>query len=141
MYVNGSLRKGIKNGSANFCAYLHRRNRVRFLCTARIYLEASGKIRVSVFHIRYNVFAHFVKSVVLVNHNRADSHNSKYFLKSFHSLVKIINLRAEYVHASLLFFYFKFSLYFGERNPHLLYKGVLKHISVFALNCDFCVFN
>ena len=122
-------------------ADFHGSDRVGFLGSSCVDFEASGISRVSCFHIRYDIFCHLVKSLIFVDHDRADTYDTKYSLQSLHSLVKIIFLRTEHVYTALFLGYCKFAFYRLQSQFHLLYKGIFKKISVFSLDGDLCIFD
>ena len=140
MYIYACIREFIQDTAAKFCADFHGCDRIGFLCSSGIYFEASVVVRMAVFHIRNYVLCHLLESLVFIDYYRADSNDTEYVLQSFYSLIIIILLRAEYVDSSLFFLYFKLAFYFGKSDVHLLYKGILEHVSVLTLDSDFCVF-
>ena len=140
MYIYTCIREFIQNAAAQFCADFHGCDRIGFLCSSCIYFEASAVVWMTVLHIRNYVLCHLLESLILVDHYRADSDNTEYVLQSFYCLIIIILFRAEYINSSLFFLYFKLAFYFGKSDVHLLYKGILEHVSVLTFDGDFCVF-
>ena len=141
MYIYRCLRECIQDLFSDSCADFHGSDRVGFLGSSCVDFEASGISRVSCFHIRYDIFCHLVKSLIFVDHDRADTYDTKYSLQSLHSLVKIIFLRTEHVYTALFLGYCKFAFYRLQSQFHLLYKGIFKKISVFSLDGDLCIFD
>ena len=141
MNIYTCLRERIQDTSAKLCANFHGANRIGFLCTACPNLKGSVKVRMPLFHIAYYVFGKFLKALLFVDHNRADTYDTEYVLQCVYSLIVIIILRAEYIDSSLLFFYFKISLDLGERNLHLMYESIFKTVAVFSLQGDFRIFD
>ena len=141
MNVYACLRERIQDTSAKLCADFHRADRIRFLCTACPYLEASVKVRMPLLHISNNILCKLLKSLLLVDHNRADAYNTKYVLQCVYGIIIIIVLRAEYIDSSLLFFYFKLALDLGECDLHLMYESIFKTVAVFSLKGDLRIFD
>ena len=140
MYIYACIRELIQDTAAQFCTDFHGCDRIGFLCSSCVYFEASVVVRVAVLHIGNYVLCHLLESLIFVDHYRADSDNTEYMLQGFYSFIIVILLRTEYIDSSLFFLYFKFSLYFGKGNVHLLYKGIFKDVSVLSLDSDFSVF-
>ena len=141
MNIYRRFRKSIQDQTAKACTDFHGINRIRFSGSSCVNLEGSGKFRVSCLHIAYNIFSHLFKALILIDHNRADSYNTKNSLQGFYCLIKIIFLRAEYINASLLLDHAEISFYRFQSKAHLFYQRILKKIPVFALNSNFRILN
>ena len=141
MDIHRSLRKSVQNQPAKTCADLHGINRIGFSGSSCINLKGSGKLRIPCLHIAYNIFSHLLKALILIDHNRTDSHNTKNSLQRFYCLVKIIFLRAEHINTALLLDHTEISFHRFQSKTHLFYQSILKKIPVFAFNGDFRILN
>ena len=141
MHIYRSLRERIQDFLSDPCADFHGSDRIGFLCSSCIHLKASCISRISCFHISYDILCHLFKSLILIDHNRADAHNAEYSLQCLHRFIKVIFLRAEHIYTALLLCYCKFALYRLQSQFHLFYKGIFKKISVFSLDGDLCIFD
>ena len=140
MHIYGCIWESIQNLFSDCRTYFHRCDRIRFLGSSCVNLERTIVSRISCFHIGNNIFCHLIKSLVFIDHNRTDSHNSKYTLQCLYCFIKIIFFRAGNIYTPLLLSYCKFAFYRLQSQFHLFNKCIFKQISVFSFNGDFCIF-
>ena len=141
MNIYRCLWKLVQDQSAQMCTDFHRIDRIRFFCSSGINLKSPGKSRIAIFHIADYIFSHLLQALILINHNRTDSHNAKYTLKRFYRLIKIIFFRTKHIYSSLFFDHTEISIYRFQRQTHLFYQGILKKIPVLSFDGNFRIFD
>ena len=111
MDVHFHVRICIEYRLAQLAVDLHGVHGIPFVCASCLYLKSLVSFRIHLPHIGNNVFFQFFDLSDRLSHNRADSHESEYFLKAFYRLLIIIFAFTVHVYSSVAFMHDKLSVH------------------------------
>ena len=140
MNIYFHLWKCIQDCFSDFTVDLHRVCWIALLCSSCINLESHILLFVSLIYISYNIFSQLCQFSHRYTDYRTDSDNTKYLLKAFYCLIKIIISITIHIDSSVTFVYKEFSVYALQSITDLTYQCIFKDITVLSLNSDLAVF-